>query len=48
MLIGGCGDDQDVGDPGEHEGAQGLVDHGLVVERHQLFADIHSYATLHD
>ena len=33
------GDDQDVPDPGEHQGAQRVVDHRLVVHRHQLFGD---------
>ena len=30
------GDDQDVLDPGEHERRQGVVDHRLVVDGHQL------------
>ena len=34
-VVGG-GDDQDVLDPGEHEGAQRVVDHRLVVDGHQL------------
>ena len=32
----GGGDDEDVLDPGEHEGAQRVVDHRLVVDGHQL------------
>lgn len=31
-----CGDDQDVSDARQHEGAKRVVDHGLVVDRQQL------------
>jgi hypothetical protein len=33
------GDDEDVADPGEHERAQGIVDHRLVVHGQQLLRD---------
>ena len=36
--VGGGGDEQDVPDPGEHEGRQRVVDHRLVVDRQQLLA----------
>ena len=35
------GDDQDVSDPGQHQRAEGVVDHRLVVDGHQLLADAH-------
>ena len=34
--VGRRRDDEDVADAGEHEGGQGIVDHGLVVDRQQL------------
>ena len=34
--VGRRGDDQDVPDARQHEGAEGIVDHGLVVDRQQL------------
>lgn len=34
----GGGDDEDVLYPREHEDAQGVVDHGFVVDRHELLA----------
>ena len=34
----GGGDDEDVLYPREHEDAQGVVDHGLVVDGHELLA----------
>jgi len=37
----GRGDEQDVADAREHEDAQGVVDHRLVVDRQQLLADRH-------
>ena len=36
--VGRRGDDQDVPDARQHEGAEGIVDHGLVVNRQQLLA----------
>ncbi len=33
------GDDQDLADPGQHQRRQRVVDHRLVVDRHQLLAD---------
>ena len=33
------GDQQHLADAGQHQGAQGVVDHRLVVHRHQLLAD---------
>ncbi len=36
--VGRRGDDQDVLDARQHEGAEGIVDHGLVVNRQQLLA----------
>ena len=33
------GDDQDVPDPCDHQSGQRMVDHRLVVDRHQLLAD---------
>jgi hypothetical protein len=38
-LVGGGGDDQDLGDPGQHERGQRVVDHRFVVDGHQLLAD---------
>ena len=35
----GRGDHQDVPDPGEQQRGQRVVDHGLVVDGHQLLAD---------
>jgi hypothetical protein len=35
----GRADDQDVADAGQHQRRQGVVDHRLVVDRQQLFAD---------
>ena len=37
--IRGGGDNEDVPDPGQHEHRQGIIDHGLVVDRDQLLAD---------
>src|SRR3989454_1460946 len=37
-LVLRAGDDQDVADPGEHEGRERVVDHGLVVDRNELLA----------
>lgn len=34
--VGRGGDDQDVADPRQHEGAKRVVDHGLVIDRQQL------------
>ena len=39
FLVAGRGDDQDIPDAGQHQGGQRVVDHGLVVHRHQLLAD---------
>lgn len=38
QILGG-GDEQDIADARQHEGGQGIVDHRLVIDRHQLFAD---------
>ena len=35
------GDDQDILDPRQHQGGQGVVDHGFVVNGKQLFAGNH-------
>ena len=35
----GSGDDQDIPDSGEHEHRDGIIDHRLVVDGQQLFAD---------
>ena len=35
----GRGDDEDVADAGEHQRRERVVDHRLVVDRHQLLAD---------
>jgi hypothetical protein len=35
----GRGDDQDVADPRQHQGADRIIDHRLVVDRQQLLAD---------
>lgn len=35
------GDDEDVPDMREHERGQGVIDHGLVVDREQLFGCNH-------
>ncbi len=35
----GCGDDEDVPDPGEHQRRQRVVDHRLVVDRDELLRD---------
>ena len=37
--VGWCGDDQDFPDSCKHEGADGVVDHRLIVDRHELFTD---------
>ena len=34
-------DDEDILDAGQHQGGQGVIDHGLVVDRQQLFAGDH-------
>jgi hypothetical protein len=39
LLILGGGDDQDMGNTRQHQSGQGIVDHGLVIHRHELFAD---------
>ena len=39
LLIVGRGDDQHVPDPRQHQRGQRVVDHRLVVDRHQLLAD---------
>ena len=38
-LVLGGGDDQDLADPGHHQRREGVVDHRLVVDGHQLLAD---------
>ena len=38
-LVLGGGDDQDLADPGGHEGAERVVDHRLVEHRQNLLAD---------
>jgi hypothetical protein len=35
----GIGDNQDVADTGKHQHGEGIVNHGFVVNRQQLFAD---------
>ena len=40
-LIMGSGDDQHFTDARQHQGAQRIVDHRLVIDRHQLLADSH-------
>lgn len=37
--IGGRGDDEDVADAGQHEHRERVVNHRLVVDRHELLAD---------
>jgi dTDP-glucose 4,6-dehydratase len=39
LRVMGRGDDQDVPDTGQNERGQRIVNHRLVVDRHQLFAD---------
>ena len=39
VLVARRGDDQDLADAGEHQRRQRVVDHRLVVDRHQLLAD---------
>ncbi len=39
--VGGGGNDQDVLNARQHKGGQRVVDHGLVVDRQQLFAGDH-------
>ena len=39
VLVAWRGDDQDLADAGEHQRRQRVVDHRLVVDRHQLLAD---------
>ena len=38
-CILGCRDQQDVAYAGQHEGAERVVDHRFVVDRHQLLGD---------
>ena len=33
------GDDENVSNPGQHQGRERVVDHGFVIDRHQLLAD---------
>jgi hypothetical protein len=33
----GSGDEEDIADAGKHEGGEGVVDHGLVINGHELF-----------
>ncbi len=40
-LVGRCSDDQDLSDASEHERGEGVVDHRLIVDMHQLLADTH-------
>ena len=37
--VDGGGDDGDIPDARQHEDTEGIVDHGLVTDRHELFAD---------
>jgi len=37
--VAGRGNDQDLAHPRQHEYGEGIVDHGLVIDRQQLFAD---------
>ncbi len=37
LIVGGA-DDQDLADPRQHQGAERVIDHRLVVDRHQLLA----------
>ena len=37
-LVVGSGDDQHLADPRQHQGAERVMDHRLVVHRHQLLA----------
>ncbi len=41
--VAGRGDDEHLADAGEHQQAQGVIDHGLVVDRQQLLADDHGH-----
>lgn len=34
-----CGDETDIPDTSHHQGGQGIVDHGLVINGHELLAD---------
>ena len=34
-----CGDEADIPDAGHHQGGQGIIDHGLVINGHELLAD---------
>ncbi len=38
LLVVGCGDHQDFPDPSQHEGGQRVINHGLVIDWHELFA----------
>ena len=39
LLVVGGGDDQHLADPSQHQGAERVINHRLVVNRQQLFAD---------
>ena len=39
--VGGCGDNQNILDPRQHQRGQGIVDHGLIVHGQQLLARDH-------
>ena len=39
LLVMGRGDDQHLTNPSQHQGAERIVNHRLVVHRHQLLAD---------
>lgn len=34
----GCGNNEDIADPGQHEHREWVIDHGLVIYREKLFA----------
>jgi hypothetical protein len=36
-----CTDDQDIADPCQHQGAERVIDHRLVIDGQQLLADSH-------
>ena len=40
-LILGGGDDRDLANAGQHQHAEGVIDHRFVIDRQQLFADAH-------
>jgi len=39
LEVLGCRDDQDLADPGHQQGRERVVDHRLVIDRHELLAD---------